>query len=115
VAHHLIDVYLSDTGRSFFPLNVRNQLDRARAVELSARPIATRVLECLRVQNARLGPSSARAEQLAKLADGARVVVTGQQVGLFLGPLYTVYKAATAVQLARALERETGQSVVPVF
>jgi len=115
VAHHLIDVYLSDTGRSFFPLNVRNQLDRARAVELSARPISPRVLERLRVQNARLGPSSARAEQLAKLADGARVVVTGQQVGLFLGPLYTVYKAATAVQLARALERETGQSVVPVF
>jgi bacillithiol biosynthesis cysteine-adding enzyme BshC len=115
VVKHLIDAYLSDTGRAFFPLNVRSQLDRARAVEQSARPISTRVLESLRAQNAQLGPSTARAEQLAKLAHGARVVVTGQQVGLFLGPLYTVYKAATAVQLARTLERETGQSVVPVF
>jgi bacillithiol biosynthesis cysteine-adding enzyme BshC len=47
--------------------------------------------------------------------DGAAAVVTGQQVGLLLGPLYTLHKAATAVATARLLERESGVRCVPVF
>ncbi len=74
------------------------------------------VLAAIRAQNAALTPSSSREQHLAALAQGgAACVVTGQQVGLFLGPLYTVYKAASAVAVARALSAETGRSVVPVF
>ncbi len=50
-------------------------------------------------------------------ADGKTFfVVTGQQPGLFGGPLYSVHKAATAVRLAQGLQAALpGQRVVPIF
>ena len=43
------------------------------------------------------------------------VIVTGQQPGLFLGPMYTLYKAVTAVTLARRMRERHGIACVPVF
>jgi bacillithiol biosynthesis cysteine-adding enzyme BshC len=60
--------------------------------------------------------SSARDGLIARLREpGALVVTTGQQPGLFTGPLYTVHKALSAAALARVLERRWERPVVPVF
>jgi bacillithiol biosynthesis cysteine-adding enzyme BshC len=46
---------------------------------------------------------------------GSLAVTTGQQPGLFGGPLYTIHKALSAVMLARFLEARWRRPVVPVF
>ena len=59
------------------------------------------------------GPARERLERV--VAANGVVVTTGQQPGLFGGPIYTLSKAVSAVALADALEAATGIPTVPVF
>ena len=72
------------------------------------------VARLLRKQNTALGAGAETLSNLERLEKGAVAVVSGQQVGLFSGPAYSVYKALTAVQIAEELTR-SGIPAVPVF
>lgn len=115
MSRSLAQACLRGEERTLFPLHFGDPADRRRAVEAAFRPLAPAVADEIAAQNAHYVPSPARDRSIAALREGAAAVVTGQQVGLFLGPLYTLYKAASAVRIARALAQETGRPVVPVF
>lgn len=84
------------------PLDLDTLAARARPVDAALRPAFV-------AQGAAVG-------QLERLLSGDSLcVTTGQQPGLFTGPLFTVYKALTAVALARDAESRLGRPVVPVF
>ena len=63
-----------------------------------------------------LQASGAAGARLQRVIDaGGVVVTTGQQPGLFGGPIYTVSKAVSAIALADALEEATGIPTAPLF
>jgi bacillithiol synthase len=78
-------------------------------------PHRGQVASILQRQNLQYG---ADATVLARIEDfrdpGCVAVLTGQQVGLFTGPLYTIYKAFSAIRIAEQL-RGLGIKAVPIF
>lgn len=75
-----------------------------------------RLADVLRAQQAGRGAPVEAASSAERLRNASAVaVVTGQQAGLFGGPLFTLLKAITAIQLARRVEVEHGVPAIPVF
>ena len=73
------------------------------------------VAEALARQQEARGSKAAAERARALAAPGAAAVVTGQQAGLFGGPLFVLWKALETVAVARRLEAERHKPVVPVF
>ncbi len=103
-------LYDFDKVSRFYPYNFADPASFAQAAAQVEYPEARRqaLVAALRAQNG----DSASLDLLAHSSTLA--VVTGQQVGLFSGPSYTIFKALTAVKLAETL-RNTGIPAVPVF
>jgi bacillithiol synthase len=88
----------------------------ARAPKVAAQTFSRdAVADALADQNALAGASDMTFANIERLRQkDSVVVITGQQAGLFTGPLYTVFKALTAIKLAEHL-RAHGLNVVPMF
>lgn len=102
----------------FYPSAVGFHQDvslRAGEVLAAHQTSRTALCDALEDLNRSWGAGDETLRNIARLReDNAVAVVTGQQAGLFTGPLYTIYKALSAVKLAECLT-DRGTKAVPVF
>jgi len=110
----VFEAYVSGSAEALYGTHFSRlkDWDEARRV---VRPLSPGLATVLAAQNAAYEMSPARDAHLSALRDGACAVVTGQQTGLFLGPLFTLYKAASTIRLAKWLTERWNAPVVPVF
>ncbi len=114
---HLFRDYLSYSPeiRKFYPTQPDAAHIAAFAKSVKRDPARdAKVADALERQNRAWGASEATLRNIARLRNGAFAVVTGQQVGLFGGPLLSLLKAATVLALAKQVQA-LGVDCVPVF
>jgi len=76
----------------------------------------SRIVKLLSQFNAGFDAPESTQRQVELFSDPESLaVVTGQQVTLLGGPLFTIYKTITAINTARKLHKMTGRPVIPVF
>ncbi|MFL6214156.1 MAG: bacillithiol biosynthesis cysteine-adding enzyme BshC [Blastocatellia bacterium] len=101
--------FYADCGRTASPL-----AEHARKVGAQSYD-RERVANALERINRRAGSPELTFKNIEMLRrPGSVAIVTGQQAGLFTGPLYTIHKAMTVIKLTDCL-REQGVEAVPVF
>lgn len=117
-----VEAYLTDYAR----VAAAYEYDWARQESFVRRAVFLRdggyrgrrqaVAAALERYNRALGADQAVLNNIRLLErDDCLAVVAGQQPVIFTGPAYTVYKAMTAIRLARIQSERLGQPVVPVF
>lgn len=115
----LFNTYISDFSKlaDFFISNPFAEIDRDE-ISISSSSVDNRsgVVKALRDYHKSIGISDSQTEQLEKFDDPETlVIVTGQQLGVYGGPLFTIYKTLTTILLAKKFEDQLGCPVVPVF
>ncbi len=101
--------------RSFFPHPPdASRIASQAAVVPHGTKIHAQVADALEKQNRAWGASEKTLSNIQRLREGAHAVVTGQQVGLFGGPLLALFKAASVLALAKEVG-SAGVPCVPIF
>ncbi|WP_407268083.1 bacillithiol biosynthesis cysteine-adding enzyme BshC [Radiobacillus sp. PE A8.2] len=88
-----------------------------RLAELNERDFQREALSNLLLQvNREWNAPESTLHNIERIQDSRSVVVIGgQQAGLLTGPLYTIHKIVSIIQLAKAKEAQLGIPVIPVF
>jgi len=89
---------------------------KTKAENFSFHSDRTKVSNALKEFNTQFDPSQATLLNIEKLRDPSSLaIVTGQQMVLYGGPVYTVLKTLTTIQLARKYEEVLNRPIIPVF
>lgn len=127
LAQDFITAFDSTPIKNFFPYSPYERGEKLRTLlahrtEEAAKPnnkeLRKELIAALKKQHSNAGSLTAEVEKNLKLLESERcmAVVTGQQVGIMGGPLYTIYKALHTVVLAKELSKDfPGYHFVPVF
>ncbi|RHW36507.1 bacillithiol biosynthesis cysteine-adding enzyme BshC [Neobacillus notoginsengisoli] len=119
-ANRFASEYLQQTDqiKPFFhytynePSSYWNRVEELRSREFPREGLANHIESYM----ARFTESEETSHSIVKLKHPDSVVVIGgQQAGIFTGPLYTIHKVISIIQLARQKEAELGIPVVPIF
>lgn len=113
-------LYEFENVADFYANDFRNResyLKTFKNVTESRDNLSSEVAVIINRQYANLNPSNLTRQNLKKLSDKKTLtILTGQQLGIIGGPLYTFYKIITAIKLSRFLsERYDDYNFVPVF
>jgi len=115
----LFKTYISDYSKldSFYSANPFDDKAVKEKAELLKHPVLKqKFVNALSEYHEYLGISESQSSQLAKFQKEESIaIVTGQQLGVFGGPLFTVYKTITTILLARKWEKILKKPVIPVF
>jgi len=88
-----------------------NRLEQSGEVRAEAAQVA----RVLRAYNEAINAAPEVFASISALAEGAPVVVGGQQAGLWTGPLLVIHKAVSIIRAAKSASDQLGRTVIPVF
>lgn len=114
----LVADYLSPQAaiKPFFNYEVTDEAFKARLQKIQQQTYKREELTAIITQFMKpYGISPQAQTHLQQLAAGGYAIVGGQQVGVFTGPLYSVHKAITVIQMAKQQSAKLGVAVVPIF
>jgi bacillithiol biosynthesis cysteine-adding enzyme BshC len=111
-AFHYARVSSFFAGDPSTPESWRDAIARSQAIPRQPEALSRALVSQL---TRRQAPPEALAAAQRLAQPDTRVIITGQQAGIFGGPLFTLLKALTTIKLAADTEAAHGVPVVPVF
>ena len=113
-------LYEFDNVADFYANDFRNKenyLKIFKSITENKRESFSEISDIISNQYANLNASDLTTQNIKKLSNKKTLaVVTGQQLGILGGPLYTFYKIITAIKLSQYLsERYNDYNFVPIF